>query len=188
MKRTSAIFLTAIFFSVLAVFPLRAQTNVAAESITTNAVAPAPIPPSYKTPEGSGYETGIPGLGEIRKIVVSLAPFVMVVAIIVVVGYFRHRRHQMMNETLRSMIEKGMPITPDLVDSLKTKGSVLFGNGNRRNDLRRGLILIGVGIGVVVLAGKPGWIIFFIGVAFLVVWFFEKNNSDNNQPPQPPKI
>ena len=121
-------------------------------------------------------------------ILVPLAPFAMVVAIIGILAYSRFRRHKMANETLRAMIEKGMPITPELVDSLKSKrslGANYQGGQRPRNDIRLGLILVAVGAGVVMLAGKPGWIVLFIGVAYLAVGLFERNNS-NNQPPQPP--
>lgn len=124
-----------------------------------------------------------------------MTPFAMVVAIILVVFYFKHRRHQMMNETLRAMIDKGQAITPELLDSLKGNKNGVGAPGNtggnfvrQRNDLRTGMILMGVGLGVLFLAGRPGWIVFFIGVAYLVVWTIERNKSGNppTQPPQTP--
>ena len=207
MKRTSPKILAAIFLLTLAVAPLRAQTNLSAESgmsnvaaavsetqpvanVSSSTDAAATQEPHHKTKrfsESFGEESELPGLKGLG-ILIPLAPFVMVVAIIGVVFYFKHRRNQMMNETLRSMIEKGMPITPELVESLKTKRPVptdfLFGS-RPRNDIRLGLILVGVGAGVVMLAGKPGWIVLFIGVAYLAVGLFDRNNS-GNQPPQPP--
>jgi biotin transporter BioY len=42
----------------------------------------------------------------------------------------------------------------------------------------------GIGIGVVMLTGKPGYIILFMGVAFIVASFFEKKNDNEGQPPK----
>ena len=42
-------------------------------------------------------------------IVSVLSPFVMVVAIVALAGYFAHRRTKLAHETIRAMIEKGMP-------------------------------------------------------------------------------
>ncbi len=105
----------------------------------------------------------------------------------------------MMNETLRAMIDKGTPITPELLDSLKgnKNGVAGLGQGNiggnfirQRNDLRTGVILMGVGLGIIFLAGKPGWIVFFIGLAYLIVSRLERNKPGNPppQPPQPPQM
>jgi hypothetical protein len=47
------------------------------------------------------------------------------------------------------------------------------------------LILAGIGIGVIAVAGKPGLIVMFIGVAFLIVWFLESKRQNDQQPPKP---
>jgi hypothetical protein len=87
----------------------------------------------------------------------------------------------MLHETLRAMIDKGMPITPELMAGLKTKET----KNQPRNDLRNGLILTGVGIGVVMIFGKIGCIALFLGVAFLIASLVEKRNKNGKQPPKP---
>ncbi|MFM2295763.1 MAG: hypothetical protein RLZZ350_2176 [Verrucomicrobiota bacterium] len=115
----------------------------------------------------------------------------MVVAIIAIIAFTRHRRHKMANETLRAMIEKGMPITPEVIDSLKAKRSWQGGSNSgyrqQRNDTRSGIILTGIGAGLVMLCGKPGWIVLFLGVAFLVIGLLklDKGNDHNDQAPKP---
>jgi hypothetical protein len=104
--------------------------------------------------------------------------FAIPVTIIAIIAFAGHRRHKMANETLRAMIEKGQTITPELVASLKSKSSDLEGTGTpaganagnqSHKDLRKGVLLTGIGIGIVMLCGKPGWIVVFLGVAFLLV-------------------
>jgi hypothetical protein len=33
--------------------------------------------------------------------------------------------------------------------------------------------------------GSGGWIVLFIGVAFLIVWFVERRDKNDEQPPKP---
>jgi hypothetical protein len=103
------------------------------------------------------------------------------VAIVGLVLYFGHRRNRLVHETVRAMIEKGQPVTPELVAGLGAKDGKAV---RPRSDLRKGLIVTGVGIGLVILVGKPGWIVLFIGVAFLVVWLVEPKNQNGAQPPR----
>ena len=44
-----------------------------------------------------------------------MGTFGMPVALLLIIFYFKHRRNRMAHETLRAMIDKGMPITPELV-------------------------------------------------------------------------
>ena len=42
---------------------------------------------------------------------------------------------------------------------------------------------MGIGTGMVMLCGSPGWIVFFLGVAFLLIWMLtrgERGNKKNN--------
>jgi hypothetical protein len=133
------------------------------------------------------------------KTLVALAPFVFVLCILVIIFYFRYRRNKMANEILRAMIEKGIPITPELVDSLKNKQSgafrqTPFAEGfpfpkrSRHRCLLPGLILAGIGMALLFSNGHHstgGWIVLFIGIAFLIVWLVERNDQ-NNSPPNPP--
>ena len=223
MKKNLKILLAAALLAGAAAFPLRAQTDAAAETdtnqATTQAVSAVTAPPARakestasvsQTSQAVSTVTASPepnresvrNIGQIRptpmesflsgvrEILVPLYPFVMAVAIIIIVFYFKHRRNQMMNETLRAMIDKGTPITPELLNSLKgnKNGVGVFGSfARQRNDLRTGAILMGTGLGILFFAGKPGWIVFFIGLAYLIVSRIERNKP-GNPPAQPPQI
>jgi len=99
------------------------------------------------------------------------------IAIVGMVFYFRHRRLKMHHETMRAMIEKGMPVPPEMVAA--ARGDLLVGSGDvrpGRNDFRGGLILVAIGAGLLMIAGKVGWILVFIGAARLVVWLIDERN------------
>jgi Flp pilus assembly protein TadB len=160
------------------------------------------------------------------KTIVALAaivcPFILVfglpVGIIFTVFYFRLRQNKMVHETVRTMIEKGIPVTPEILASLRGKhsfdedfsGKQVPGNPfdrvfpqrqkGRNRRLLPGLILTGVGLALI--GGLPehsktgGWIVFFMGLAFLIVWLvdrnearnYDRNNTERRQnDPQPPK-
>lgn len=115
-------------------------------------------------------------------VVVPLAMFAMIIACVALGVSQRMKRTKILHETLRLMIEKSQPIPPDLLR---------FSDGLRRprNDLRNGLVLIsvGIGLGILLLLQKDDdWPIALIpllmGVAFLIVWKIEskKNGGQSN--------
>jgi len=111
---------------------------------------------------------------------VPLCFYVMPVVILAVILSFKHRRTRMMHETLRAMIEKGMPVTPELVASLRPQGNP---RGHQMCYLLPGLIASAVGIGLMVNGGRAGLIPLLVGVAFLIAWQVEKRSTKANQPP-----
>ena len=140
-------------------------------------------------------KSGLPAvLALLIPIFATLAPFVMVIAIIAIIFYFKHRRNKMVHETLQALIEKGVPVTPELIAQLRNKPSI-FPNQlvqqpgqSRHRRLLPGLILTGVGTAFLISHGhhsNVGWIVLFIGVAFLIVWFVERRDRNNDQPPKP---
>ena len=76
--------------------------------------------------------------------------FISVIVCILGVLYAVYRIYRQRSETLRLMVEKGVPIPPEL----------LIPPARPTNDLRRGLLLIGFGLGLGVflfaVADKPG--------------------------------
>jgi hypothetical protein len=215
MNHTLKTIAAATFLFAVAAIPLRAQTNLETgtsnRAVMTGGAWPATNPPVSGTlstdktnspvestlvrADDNGVHIGgenpvdvKPGLPAVLALLVPFAPFVMIVSIIAIVFYFGHHRNKMAHETLRAMIEKGMPVTPELVANLKNKGT-------KRGEIRDrgtgrllvGLILVGVGMGTIAIAGKSGLIPLFIGVAFLAVWLVERGNANHQQPPnQPP--
>lgn len=99
------------------------------------------------------------------------------IAIVAIVFYARHRRLKMHHETIRAMIDKGMPIPPEMAAG--TRSDLLLGNTDTRparGDFRSGLILVAVGAALLMIAGKVGWILVFIGAARLIFWLVEDRN------------
>jgi len=190
MKNTLTKIFAAILFFAIASAPLRAQTNAADATATATADAPPTSAVSTavsansepaSTPQNhfqrrSLWNERVRDLVPLAWIFVS---FAIPVAIIAICAYSRHRRHTLANETLRAMIDKGLPITPELVDSLKSKQPTPKTGGQSHKDIRTGLILIGIGIGVEMLCGRPGWIVLFIGVAFLLIGLLKIGTGDN---------
>jgi hypothetical protein len=121
-----------------------------------------------------------------------VGPFITGVAIVAIVFYFKHRRNRMMHETLRAMIDKGMPITPELIANLRG-GSRGSSDGQRfcrkqSGRLLPGLIMIGIGAAFLIADPKHsrggGIALLFMGLAFLVVWVVERKTQGNQPPPR----
>ena len=105
---------------------------------------------------------------------------VLIVAVIMLMNYLKTRS---LHRTVRTMVEKGQPVPAALF--LPPAQRV-------RSDLRRGIVLITVGLGLAVClaANDPGdasWslgvIPFLIGVGYLIVWKLE--GKKDNPPPVP---
>jgi uncharacterized membrane protein len=211
MKIASIKFLAAILFSAVAIVPLRAQTDASAGNGTagivavtdsapaSNAVAAVGTQTQKKSSESSSVRTDNTGFPHIHfqateeknpvvDIVSIMAIFGMIVTIVAIMFYTIHRRNKLVHENLRAMIEKGIPITPELVESLKGKHSSVFSQAlstdgrplaksSRSRRLLPGLILTGIGAALMISGhwfGGPGLIVFFIGIAFLIVWLVER--------------
>ena len=144
-----------------------------------------PEPLDIQMPRGlAGY--AVAG-AHLVKIIAIVSPFIMVVAIIALAGYFAHRRNKITHETIRAMIDKGVPMTPELVAELRSSrphGSRSYGSGSGR--LLPGLVCIGVGTALLIAGhaeSRGGLIVLFIGLAFLITWVVEQKSSGNAQPP-----
>jgi hypothetical protein len=211
MKIASIKFLAVILFSAIAIAPLRAQTNAPAENGTNQPVAVgdnaqttnpvAATGTDHKKNASAGVK--MPGLvgihmsgttdpEDIVSVVVFFGALVMIFAMSF---YFHHHRDKMKHETLRAMIEKGIPITPELLAGLtgrrRCRGSALF----------PALLMIGIGTAMLMTnysggdaldlpgmgwaGARGGWIVLFMGVAFLIVWLVERKNKSGDQPPKP---
>jgi hypothetical protein len=100
-------------------------------------------------------------------IVAELVVFGCPVLIVALMVHGRYRRAQILHDTLRLMVEKGAAIPPELLVSQKPPP----------NDFRRGVLLIGLGVGLIGLfamhGGKGIWGIglvpLMLGAGYLVV-------------------
>ena len=112
-----------------------------------------------------------------------LIPIIAISIVGLMVGlqiYFRFRKNKMLHETLRAMVDKGMPIPPELLNQ-----SVSDQTKRPRNDLRTGLILISLGVGVAIFNNnRAGFIVLFVGAAYLVTSLLEKKSKNDQQPPK----
>ena len=195
MKNTSAKLLAIIFLFTFAIVPLRAQTNE--ESSVTNTIVTNTVAPTKAAVENYGAHV----LSSLHKnsllspatlaMLIPIVAIVMGCSIPIIVGslsiYFRHRKNVMLHETVRTMVEKGVPIPPEMFN--KTDRNLMdrdkSDDKHPRKDLRSGVLLTGIGIGVVMLCGKAGYIILFLGVAFVVIGMLNLGKGNNND--QPPK-
>lgn len=191
MKMKSTILLTALLILGVIVTPMQAQNDAPAKSADqTLAARPDDNPPVRIDDTGvhvggdNPVDINVPGHGvgmggfvrPLLPIVSIIAVFGMPVAVVGIILYFVYRRNRLLHETLRAMVEKGVPIPPELmswrgISSAKATGIEPRG----MKDLRSGLILIAIGTGMLLIKGmgfvnRLGLIPFFIGVALIVVW------------------
>lgn len=126
-------------------------------------------------------------------ILIPLAPFLMVAAIVIVPAWLRTRDRREMQATVRAAIEKGQPLPPELVDALSKDVRPRITSSAHR-DMRIGVVLIFVAVGVALTGLALGQINHYamygtlsgaaipgmIGLAFVILSFF----NPNKRPPQ----
>ncbi len=127
------------------------------------------------------------------EILIPLAPFIMIIAIVVVPAILKSKERKEMQATLRTAIEKGQPLPPEVIDALSKDNIKPVPTAAR--DLRIGVILLAVSIGIALLGSTfnfmGGWeehkaalpiiglaaIPGMIGLAFVILSFFNKNKD-----------
>jgi len=106
------------------------------------------------------------------------------VLIVGLITYFSFSRSRALHRTVRMMVEKGQPVPEALLNPPPAL--------RQRSDMRRGIVLtmVGLGIGVFLAAtdwGGSSWTLgvipFLIGVGYLLVWKLE---GKRDVPPPPP--
>jgi Domain of unknown function (DUF6249) len=114
------------------------------------------------------------------EIVVPVGSFAMIVAIVWLVSYFNGRKRQTIHETLRHAIDKGQPLSPELLENMSNI------TDPTRSDLRRGVLFLAFGAAFAVLGGvisledsealtpMLGVATFpvFLGIAYIGLWAF----------------
>lgn len=118
-----------------------------------------------------------------EDIIVPIAAFAMIAALVLAPRYWRSRERQKMAETLKSAIDAGQPIPPEFAKALADDPRPL---PTPTRDLRRGLILVAVALALAAMglslgagghsdalhpmvgaAAFPG----FIGLALIGMWY-----------------
>lgn len=109
-------------------------------------------------------------------------PIVMFAGLTVIISlffWFRFRARKEMQQTIRTAIDKGQELTPELVESLGTSQK-----RSKYQDLRNGMIWLAVGAGTALFGVAMGQIEkdvmsimagisampFMIGIAYVIMW------------------
>jgi len=110
------------------------------------------------------------------------------VLIVALIMYFGFSKNRALHRTVRIMAEKGQPIPAALLAPPTPAVK-------QRSDMRRGIVLVMVGLGLMVCFGAwndwegGAWAIgvipFVIGLGYLLVWKLE-GGAKNEIPPPPP--
>ena len=139
---------------------------------------------------GPGHHDDVPGAVIPIIAIIFMTVFGAPVLIVAVIMYFGFSRNRMMHRTVRMMVEKGQPVPAALL--APPPPAV-----RQRSDMRRGVILVMVGIGVMLFfAAVNDWeggswafglIPFLIGVGYMLVWKLEggQKPKPDNPPPLP---
>ena len=117
--------------------------------------------------------------------IVFLTIFGAPVLIVGLILYFSFSRQRALHRTVRMMVEKGQPVPEALLNPPPAQ--------RQRSDVRRGVVLTMIGIGVTVFLGAAsdweggawtlGLIPFLIGAGYLLVW--KLDTKKDNPPPLP---
>ncbi len=145
-----------------------------------------PNPASVNVP---GHGFGGPNFLEVVLVMFAiLVPFATLAGIFGLFLYFRYRRNKMLHDTLRAMIEKGVPIPPELLAPPSVQPFATQRMSRKRNDLRTGLVWTAIGLGVTFCfiasqshAWPLGFIFVLVGVAFLITWKLDQKDASNSE-------
>jgi Domain of unknown function (DUF6249) len=122
----------------------------------------------------SGNHSGddVPWIAVPIVLIVFLTIFGLPVAVVGLIMYFSFSKSRAMHKTVRMMVEKGQPVPEALLNPPPVV--------RQRSDLRRGVVLLMVGAGLMVFFGacndweggawSLGVIPFLIGLGYLLVW------------------
>lgn len=115
---------------------------------------------------------------------VPIALFLTIGGVVALNFYFRYRTRQSVQQTVRTAIEQGQQLTPEVLEGLTDSLN------SRNADLRRGVISLTLGIAIFVFgivlgeedATAPLAAIsafpMLVGIAYLGLWFFLKRKQD----------
>ncbi len=152
------------------------------------------------------HEPEIAGMVVAIVTVIFLSPVLMIALVL----WYRMRKARMLNETMLKLAEKGIVTSSDALEALaggKQAAAVATAAAavaplqeqakqmRRRaawSDLRKGVFTAGVGIALTLYSlfddGSPnglGLVLIFVGVGFLVLWWFEERQLTPQAGPAP---
>ena len=104
--------------------------------------------------------------------------FGMPAFIVLIIAYFENKKKEKFHKTVQALIKSGQEVTPELLQSIPG-----FSAEGRRNDIRTGFIVSGVGLGII-LFGRfgvneaplfgIGLLVLSIGIGFLMYGYYAK--------------
>jgi hypothetical protein len=123
------------------------------------------------------------------EILIPLALFAMITAIVIGPRYFRSLERQKLQETMRAAIDKGQTIPPEVISAITADVTPAKPPSSPQRDLRRGVIWMAIAIGMVVAGliigvSEPDATFHFLGIAtipgvlggaFLTLYFLGRN-------------
>ena len=199
MKNTIKKLLAVALLSALAICSLPAQTNppvggvLSGKDLTAIQVAKIAAETDIAQRKMDDEMQMLKNREDARKMMVhDLAWNSWVLAVvggILFCGLFRTKRDRQMQETVRLMVEKGTPVTPEIITALKSKATSRPGV-DPYGYLAGALILVAVGSGLLVahyMYGcglamvEAGWIVLLIGAAYLILWIADRLTSKSGQ-------
>lgn len=87
-------------------------------------------------------------------ILIPIAFFAMIAAIVLGPRYFRNKERQDLQQTLRAAIDKGQPLPPEVIEAI-SKDTPRTKAARARNDLRTGVVWLAVALGIAAF----GWVV-----------------------------
>jgi hypothetical protein len=120
---------------------------------------------------GGAESAGELAVGALAVVLIFGMPVMIVVAVL----YWAYRRRRLAHETINQFLASGKDIPPAVLDNL-------FREQAPRNNLHKGLVMTGLGVGIFLCfaligsmkAASVGLIPLFIGLAQLLIWKLER--------------
>ena len=115
----------------------------------------------------------------VGMVLIALAPFLLIFAMMFMFFYFRHRSRESSLATLRLLIEKGQPITPEMISSLNVKVPGVVEGQADHSHLIKGLKPIFWGIGITLVIALDNWDMdsWSIGAILIVIGLYHITKS-----------
>lgn len=121
-------------------------------------------------------------------ILIPISMFAMIGAIVIVPSWLKSRERSEMQSTLRSAIDKGLPMPAEIIDAMTKNVKVA---PTSLSDLRTGVIWLAVGAGIAAFGFMIGFeeaeafhpiagigsIPAIIGIAYILLSFFNPNKA-----------